>query len=157
MFRSIYWFFFSTVRPFYISVQGSQWTISLETEPFKTHCSGLSVWVRYIIVKDQNKSKLHTDASDMPYKHLRKAVFFSFLLFVVVCSFLVGFTIHFLLGYFQTSLLSVATLTYFRRILDRDGNVYDKFNAPKRLQDCMLPGELKWHMYEQVQWPGGKM
>ena len=38
-----------------------------------------------------------------------------------------------------------------------DGNVYDKFNAPKRLQDCMLPGELKWHMNEQVQWPGGKM
>ena len=32
-----------------------------------------------------------------------------------------------------------------------------QFNAPKRLQDCMLPGELKWHMNEQVQWPEGNM
>ena len=34
---------------------------------------------------------------------------------------------------------------------DRDGNVYDKFNAPKRLQDCMLSVELKWLTNEQVQ------
>ena len=30
-------------------------------------------------------------------------------------------------------------------------NVYDKFNAPKRLQDCMLSVELKWFSNEQVQ------
>ena len=35
--------------------------------------------------------------------------------------------------------------------------MYDKFNAPKRLQDCMLSVELKWHTNEQVQLPGGKM
>ena len=34
---------------------------------------------------------------------------------------------------------------------------YIKFNAPKRLQDCMLSVELKWHTNEQVQRPGGKM
>ena len=36
-------------------------------------------------------------------------------------------------------------------LVGQNGNVYDKFNAPKRLQDCMLPGELKWHTNEQVQ------
>ena len=41
--------------------------------------------------------------------------------------------------------------------LDRDGNVYDKLNAPKWLQDCMLSVELKSHTKEQVQWPGGKI
>ena len=35
--------------------------------------------------------------------------------------------------------------------------MYDKVNLPKRLQDCMLPGELERHMDEQVQWPGDKM
>ena len=40
---------------------------------------------------------------------------------------------------------------------DRDDNVYEKFNAPKWLQDCILSIELKWHTIEQVQWPGGKM
>ena len=34
---------------------------------------------------------------------------------------------------------------------DKDGNVYDKFNAPKLLHDCMLAVELKWHTHEQVQ------
>ena len=29
--------------------------------------------------------------------------------------------------------------------------MYDEFNAPKRLQDCMLSVELKWHTNEQVQ------
>ena len=29
-------------------------------------------------------------------------------------------------------------------------NVYDKFNAPKWMQDCMLSGELKWHTNERV-------
>ena len=36
-------------------------------------------------------------------------------------------------------------------VYDRDGNVYDTFNAPKRLQDCMLSVELKCHTNEQVQ------
>ena len=35
--------------------------------------------------------------------------------------------------------------------------VYDKFNAPKWLPDCMISVELKWHTNEQVQWPGGNM
>ena len=35
-------------------------------------------------------------------------------------------------------------------------NVYDTFNAPKWLQDCMLTGKLKWHTNEVVQWPWGK-
>ena len=39
---------------------------------------------------------------------------------------------------------------------DRDGNVYNKFNAPKWLQDCMLSVGLRWHTNEQVQWPRGK-
>ena len=34
---------------------------------------------------------------------------------------------------------------------DRDGNVYDKFNAPKWLQNCTLSVELRWHTNEQVQ------
>ena len=34
---------------------------------------------------------------------------------------------------------------------DRPNNVYDKFNAPKWLQDCMLSVELRWHTNEQVQ------
>ena len=33
--------------------------------------------------------------------------------------------------------------------------VYDEFNTPKWLQDCMLPVELKWYMNEQAQWPEG--
>ena len=36
---------------------------------------------------------------------------------------------------------------------DREGNVYDKFIAPKWLQDFMLFGVLKWHMNEQVLHP----
>ena len=36
-----------------------------------------------------------------------------------------------------------------------DVNVYDKYIAPKLLQDCMIYVELKWHMDEQVEWPGG--
>ena len=36
-----------------------------------------------------------------------------------------------------------------------DVNVYDKYIAPKWLQDCMICVELKWHMDEQVEWPGG--
>ena len=41
---------------------------------------------------------------------------------------------------------------------DRDGNVYDKFNAPKWLQVCMISVELKlkWHTNEQVQWSRDK-
>ena len=34
---------------------------------------------------------------------------------------------------------------------DRDGNVYDKSYAPKRLHVCMLSVELKWHLNEQVE------
>ena len=34
--------------------------------------------------------------------------------------------------------------------------MYDKFNAPKLLQGCMLSGELKWHRNEQDQYSGGK-
>ena len=56
------------------------------------------------------------------------------------------------------------TLTCFTWIrfkctwLDRDDNVYEEFNAPKWVQDCMLSVELKWHtINEKVQWPGGKM
>ena len=33
--------------------------------------------------------------------------------------------------------------------LDWGGNVYDKLNAQKRLQDCMLSVELKWHTNKQ--------
>ena len=32
----------------------------------------------------------------------------------------------------------------------------EMFNAPKRLWDCMLSVEMRWHTNEQVQWPGGK-
>ena len=30
--------------------------------------------------------------------------------------------------------------------------MYDKFSAPKWLQDCMFYMESRWHMNEQVQW-----
>ena len=42
-------------------------------------------------------------------------------------------------------------------LYDRNCNVYDKFNAPEWLQNCMFPAGLKWHTNEQVEWPGVKM
>ena len=51
------------------------------------------------------------------------------------------------------TLTQVKTSTWW----DRDGNVYDNFNAPKWLQDCMLYVDLKWHTTKQVQWPGSTM
>ena len=35
--------------------------------------------------------------------------------------------------------------------------MYETFNAPKWLHDCMLSVELRWHTNEQAQWPGGKL
>ena len=35
----------------------------------------------------------------------------------------------------------------------KDDNVYDKFIAPKWLQDCIISVELKWHKNELVKLP----
>ena len=54
-------------------------------------------------------------------------------------------------GKYHVSPLSILGYWGNEYLIGRDGNVYDKFNAPKWLQDCMLSVGMRWHMNDQVQ------